>query len=124
VKCAVTGRVYKIFGYKGKQVRDNIHSFDLVNAFNYFFENPRAGEVYNIGGGRFSNISVLEAINLCEKLSGRKFNYELMPENRIGDHIWWISDVSKFKTHYPGWNCKYGIEDIIKEIYGVQVADV
>ncbi|MEW6407084.1 MAG: NAD-dependent epimerase/dehydratase family protein [Patescibacteria group bacterium] len=117
VKCCITGRKYTIYGYKGKQVRDNIHSYDLVNAFYYFFKKPRKGEVYNIGGGRFSNISMLEAIHLCEKITKRKLNYEIIEKNRIGDHIWWISDVSKFKSHYPKWNYKYNIEDILREIY-------
>jgi CDP-paratose 2-epimerase len=117
VKCALTKRKYKIFGYKGKQVRDNIHSFDLVNAFYHFFQNPRFGEVYNIGGGRFANISVLEAIEMCEKLTGEKFEYEYMDSNRVGDHIWWISDVAKFKAHYPMWEYKFGIEETIKQIY-------
>lgn len=117
VKCAVTGRRYKIYGYKGKQVRDNIHSFDLVNAFDHYFKNPRSGEVYNIGGGRFGNVSVLEAIAMCEKLAGEKFNYEYIDTSRIGDHIWWVSDVSKFQSHYPGWQYKFGIEDTIKQIF-------
>ncbi len=117
VKCAATGRRYKIFGYKGKQVRDNLHSFDLVNAFYHYFQHPRCAEVYNIGGGRFANISILEAIEFCQKLSGKEFNYEYIDENRIGDHLWWISDVSKFKSHYPSWNHKYSIEESIKQIY-------
>jgi len=120
VKCAITGRKYMIYGYKGKQVRDNIHSFDLVNAFDHFFKAPRSGEVYNIGGGRFANISILEAIELCQKLTAKKLNYEYIDKNRIGDHIWWISNVSKFQSHYPGWNYKYGIEETIKEIYEAQ----
>ena len=116
VKCAVTKRKYKIYGYKGKQVRDNIHSSDLVNAFDHYFKDPRCGEVYNIGGGRVSSVSILETIELCEKLTGEKFNYEYIDTNRVGDHIWWISDTTKFKTDYPSWNCKYCVEDIIKEI--------
>jgi CDP-paratose 2-epimerase len=120
VKCAITGRKYMIYGYKGKQVRDNIHSYDLVNAFYHFFQAPRSGEVYNIGGGRFANISILEAIDLCQKLTGKKLNYEYIDKNRIGDHIWWISDVSKFKSHYPTWDYKYGIEETVKEIYEAQ----
>ncbi len=120
VKCCVTKRKYKIYGYKGKQVRDNIHSFDLVNAFYYYFQNPRCGEVYNIGGGRFANVSVLEAIEMCEKLSGEKFDFEYIDTNRIGDHIWWVSDVSKFKSHYPDWQYKFGIEETIKQIYEAQ----
>jgi CDP-paratose 2-epimerase len=117
VKCCVTKRKYKIYGYKGKQVRDNIHSFDLANAFYHYFQNPRCGEVYNIGGGRFANVSVLEAIEMCEKLSGEKFDFEYIDTNRIGDHIWWVSDVSKFRTHYPDWQYKFGIEETIKQIY-------
>ena len=120
VKCAITGRKYMIYGYKGKQVRDNIHSYDLVNAFYHFFKAPRSGEVYNIGGGRFANISILEAIDLCQKLTGKQLNYEYVDKNRIGDHIWWISDVSKFKSHYPAWNYKFGIEETIKQIYEAQ----
>ncbi|MDO8662329.1 MAG: NAD-dependent epimerase/dehydratase family protein [Candidatus Omnitrophota bacterium] len=120
VKCAITGRKYMIYGYKGKQVRDNIHSYDLVNAFYHFFKAPRSGQVYNIGGSRLANISILEAIDLCEKISGRKFNYEYVDKNRIGDHIWWISDVSKFKSHYPGWQYKFGIEDTMQQIYQAQ----
>jgi len=117
VKCAISGRKYKIYGYKGKQVRDNIHSYDLVNAFYHFFKAPRCGEVYNIGGSRFANISILETIDLCQKISGKKFNYEYVDKNRIGDHIWWISDVSKFKSHYPSWDYRFGIENTIKQIF-------
>jgi CDP-paratose 2-epimerase len=120
VKCAITGRKYRIYGYKGKQVRDNIHSYDLVNAFYHVFKLPRMGEVYNMGGGRFANISILEAIELCQKLTGNKLNYEYIDKNRIGDHIWWVSDVSKFKSHYPSWEYKFGIEETIKQIYEAQ----
>ena len=120
VKCARTKRKYKIYGYKGKQVRDNIHSFDLVNAFYHYFKNPRCGELYNIGGGRFANVSVLEAIQLCEKLTGEKLDYEYIDTNRIGDHIWWISDVSKFQSHYPQWQYQFSIEETIKQIYNSQ----
>ncbi len=120
VKCAATKRKYKIYGYKGKQVRDNIHSLDMSDAFYHYFQNPRCGEMYNLGGGRFANVSVLEAIQICEKLSGGKFDYEYIDSARIGDHIWWVSDVSKFKSHYPSWNYKYGIEETIKQIYDAQ----
>ena len=116
MKCAITGDQYNIFGYKGKQVRDNIHSYDLVNMFWHFFNNPRPGEVYNAGGGRFSNCSVLEAIAMCERITGNKMNYTYSEQNRIGDHIWWISDVSKFKTHYPQWGWTYDLEDILVEM--------
>src|SRR5688572_4411484 len=117
MKCAVTSDHYTIFGYKGKQVRDNIHSHDLVNMFWNFYNSPRTGEVYNAGGGRFSNCSMLEAISICEKIVGTKMNYSYTEDNRIGDHICWISDVSKFKSHYPSWNWEYGIEDILIEIH-------
>jgi CDP-paratose 2-epimerase len=106
-----------VFGYKGKQVRDNIHSFDLVNCFYHFYKNPRVAEVYNMGGSRHSNCSMLEAIALCEKISGRKLNYSYKEDNRIGDHIWWVSDVNKFKTHYPDWNYRYSLEDIFVQIH-------
>ena len=117
MKCAVSGEHYTIFGYKGKQVRDNIHSHDLVNMFWHFYNAPRTGEVYNAGGGRHSNCSMLEAIAFCERISGNKMNYSYTEDNRIGDHIWWISDVSKFKAHYPSWNWEYNIEDILVEIH-------
>lgn len=120
VKCCLTKRTYTIFGYKGKQVRDNIHSYDLINAFYYFFKDPRYGEVYNIGGGRFANVSILEAIDICEELAGEKIACEYVKQNRIGDHIWWISDISKFKSHYPEWDYKYNIIDTIKEIVEMQ----
>lgn len=116
IKCIASGKKYTIFGYKGKQVRDNIHSHDLVNAFYHFYQKPRSGEVYNIGGARQSNISMLEAIDAIEKLLGKKANYELSKDNRIGDHIWYISDVSKFKKHYPKWDFEYDIDDILKEM--------
>lgn len=116
VKCILTGRKYTIFGYKGKQVRDNIHSYDLVNMFWYFHQKPRPGEVYNAGGGRQSNISVLEAIEKIEIISGKKAVYEYQESNRIGDHIWYISDLSKFKAHYSEWNYTYGIDQILEEM--------
>lgn len=115
--CTVTGRPYRIFGYKGKQVRDNIHSFDLVEAFAEFIRAPRAGEVYNIGGSRHSNCSMLEAIDLCEEISGRKLTWNYEETNRIGDHIWWVSDVRKFQQHYPGWKFRYGLREILDEIH-------
>lgn len=115
-KCIATGKEYKIFGYKGKQVRDNIHSFDLVNAFWHVYKKPRIAEVYNMGGARHSNISMLEAIKKFEEITGKKAKIKYFKENRIGDHIWYVSDVSKFKKHYPGWNFKYGIDEIMKEI--------
>jgi CDP-paratose 2-epimerase len=116
--CTVTGRPYHVFGYKGKQVRDNIHSFDLVEAFAEFIRAPRAGEVYNIGGSRYSNCSVIEAIEICEEISGLKLSWSYMETNRIGDHIWWISDVRKFQRHYPTWKFRYGLRDILDDIHG------
>lgn len=116
VKCIATGKKYTIFGYKGKQVRDNIHSYDLVNMFWHFHQKPRQGEVYNAGGGRQSNVSMLEAIEKIEKLLGKKAVYEYQETNRIGDHIWYVSDLSKFKSHYPEWDFKYDIDKILKEL--------
>jgi len=121
MKCAITGKEYIIFGYKGKQVRDNIHSYDLINAFHSFYITPRAGEAYNIGGRRIINCSILEAIEICEKLTGKKMNYKYVDENRSGDHIWWISDVWKFKSHYPQWEYKYNLEDILKQLYDSEI---
>jgi CDP-paratose 2-epimerase len=117
MKCAMTGREYRIFGYKGKQVRDNIHSSDLVSCFWQVFQAPRVAEVYNIGGGRFSNCSMQEAIALCEDITGKKMKYSYLDDNRIGDHIWWIGDVRKFQSHYPGWNFTYDIRAILEEIH-------
>ncbi len=115
-KCIASGRQYTVYGYKGKQVRDNIHSFDLVNAFWHFYNNPRVGEVYNIGGSRYSNISMNEAIAYFEKVFKKKSNIVYSKKNRIGDHIWYISDVRKFKSHYPQWDYSYDINRIMDEI--------
>lgn len=115
-KCIINGDNYTIFGYKGKQVRDNIHAYDLVNMFWHFHQNPRPGEVYNAGGGRQSNISMLEAIVKIEKITGQKAIVEYSADNRIGDHIWYISNLDKFKQHYPQWRQKYGIDEILSEI--------
>jgi len=123
MKCAVGGKPYRVFGYRGKQVRDNIHAHDLVSAFWEFFKAPRFGEVYNIGGSRHSNCSMLEAIDWCEKLSGRKLDWKYVEDNRIGDHIWYISDVSRFQAHYPGWKYLYGMEGIMKELYTACAAE-
>ena len=117
MKCAATGKEYRIFGYKGKQVRDNIHSHDLVDLFYHFYQNPRQGEVYNVGGGRFSNCSMLEAIRMCEEITGNKMKAQYVDDNRIGDHIWYISDMTKFKTHYPAWTHTKNVSDILNEIY-------
>jgi|SRR6185369_4811886 len=116
IKCVATGTPYTIFGYKGKQVRDNIHSFDLVNAFYQFYKKPRKGEVYNIGGSRHSNISMIEAIQAVEKILGKKAKVKYSKENRSGDHIWYISDVSKFQSHYPKWKYTYDSDAIVEEI--------
>ena len=117
VQCTVNGKPYTVLGYEGKQVRDNIHSYDLVNMFWHFYQNPRAGEVYNAGGGRHSNCSILEAIAMCEKISGNKLNWSYSDTNRLGDHIWWISDISKFKKHYPAWTYKFNMDDILLQIF-------
>ena len=117
MKCAISGDHYTVFGYKGKQVRDNIHSHDLVNMFWHFYQNPREGEVYNAGGGRYSNCSMKEAIKICEEITGKKMNISYSETNRIGDHIWWISDLSKFKNHYPEWDWKYNLNDILVQIH-------
>ena len=117
MKCAVTGRRYTVFGHKGKQVRDNIHSLDLVRAFDCLFRNPRGGEVYNMGGGRFSNCSVLEAIRLCEEIAGRKVDWTYSSEVRLGDHRWWISDTSRFERHFADWKLEYDVRRILLEIY-------
>jgi CDP-paratose 2-epimerase len=116
VKCVVTGSEYTVFGYKGKQVRDNIHSLDLVNMFWNFYQNPRPGEVYNAGGGRHSNCSMLEAIELSEKIVGKKLKWTYKEDNRIGDHIWYISDTDKFKRHYPAWDYQFSLKDILTQI--------
>jgi CDP-paratose 2-epimerase len=119
MKCAASGKPYTVFGYKCKQVRDNIHSADLINAFFEFYKQPRSGEVYNMGGGRFSNCSMLEAIQLCEEITGRPMKWIYTEKNRIGDHIWYISDLDKFKGHYPNWQMKYNVPAILHEIYEI-----
>jgi CDP-paratose 2-epimerase len=117
MKCGITKKPYTIFGYKGKQVRDNIHSWDLVNLFWHFYQNPKKGEVYNVGGGRFSNCSMIEGIQLCELITGNAMNYSYSETNRIGDHIWYISDMSKFRNHYPEWTWKYNLQDILSQMF-------
>lgn len=116
VKCAITGKPYTIFGYKGKQVRDNIHCADLIQSFWHFSQKPKSGAVYNIGGARHSNCSVLEAIDIIEELSGKRAKFTISDQARTGDHIWWISDVRKFQADYPGWSLKYSVKDILREI--------
>jgi CDP-paratose 2-epimerase len=122
MKCTITSQPYTIFGYKGKQVRDNIHSHDLVAAFYEFFKNPRCGEVYNIGGSRHSNCSMREAISLCEAIVGKKLVRSYSENARAGDHIWYVSDVRKFQSHYPNWSYTYSIQTILEEIHKFQMA--
>lgn len=117
MKCTVTGTPYTVFGYGGRQVRDNIHANDVVRAFAAFHSAPRAGAVYNLGGGRESNVSMLEAIDLCQEIVGRQLDYTLADTARIGDHKWWISDLGAFKADYPGWELHHGVEDVLREIY-------
>lgn len=117
MKCVITDQPYTVYGYLGKQVRDNIHSQDLVRAFYLFSQAPRPGEVYNIGGGRFSNCSMLEAITLCEEIAQRKLNWTYSEANRSGDHIWWISDTKKFQTHYPAWSLQHDLRSILRQIF-------
>ena len=117
MKCTATGNPYTVFGYNGKQVRDNIHSHDLIQAFDHVFRAPRSAEVYNIGGARFSNCSMREGIDLCQKITGRELDHSYAEDNRAGDHIWYVSDVSKFEEHYPEWSLTKNVEDILTEIY-------
>ncbi|MDX1992180.1 MAG: NAD-dependent epimerase/dehydratase family protein [bacterium] len=121
MKCAATDTPYTVFGYKGKQVRDNIHSADLISMFYEFFKAPRVAEVYNAGGGRFSNCSMLEAITLCQEITGREMNWSYTDSNRIGDHIWYISDLSKFQSHYPNFKLNYDVPGILRQIYDFNV---
>jgi CDP-paratose 2-epimerase len=121
MKCTVTGDPYTVFGYAGKQVRDNIHSADLVSAFLAFHGDPKPAAVYNIGGGRESNCSMLEAIVACERIAGRELDWTLSDQNRIGDHRWWISDLSDFKADYPDWSLRYDVEAILRQIHDANV---
>ena len=118
MRCAMTGRPYTVFGYKGKQVRDAIHSEDLIRAFDAFFRAPRVAEIYNIGGGRFSNASVLEAITLAEEIAGEELEWAYTDNNRVGDHIWWIGDNGRFESHFPDWKLTYDVPRILREIHG------
>jgi len=121
MRCAVSGQPYTIFGYKKKQVRDNIHSADLIRAFHEFFKAPHSGEVYNMGGGRYSNCSMLEAIALCEQITGLPLRWKYVEQNRRGDHIWWISDISHFQEHYPNWKLRYDVPHILQELYDFNI---
>jgi CDP-paratose 2-epimerase len=122
VKCGVSGRRYTVYGYKGKQVRDNIHSRDLVSAFWRFFEAPRVAEVYNIGGGPFANCSLIEAIGLVQGMTGRPLDWVYSDTNRAGDHIWWVSDIRRFMAHYPGWTIEYDLTRTLREMVDAQTA--
>jgi CDP-paratose 2-epimerase len=117
MRCTISGRPYTVFGYGGKQVRDNIHSADFVAAFEAFAKTPRAAAVYNLGGGRRCNCSMLEAIRMSEEIAGRRLNWTYSQEHRIGDHRWWISDLGQFEADYPDWSIRYGIEEILTEMY-------
>jgi CDP-paratose 2-epimerase len=117
MRCAATGTPYTVFGYGGKQVRDNIHSADLIAAFEQVFRAPRPGEVYNIGGGRHSHCSMLEAIAVAEAVTGRELRWTYSETNRVGDHVWWISDLGKFSAHHPDWRLTRDVTDICREIY-------
>jgi len=117
IKCNVEGREYKVFGYKAKQVRDNIHSYDVARFIHEFARKPRSGEVYNLGGGKGNSCSILEAFAMIERLSGKLQRYTYVHENRIGDHICYYSDLSKMRTHYPGWDITRSLQEIFQEIY-------
>ena len=121
MRCTVTGEPYTIFGYEGKQVRDNIHAYDVVRAFHAVHLAPKRAAVYNLGGGRECNVSMLEAIDECERISGRRLSYQLSEEARIGDHRWWISDLGAFKRDYPDWEMHYDIERTLQEIHDANV---
>ena len=117
MRCTMTGDPYTVFGYGGKQVRDNIHSADLVSAFEAFHRAPRSAAVYNIGGGRASNCSMLEAIALCQEIAGAELQWELSDHARVGDHRWWISDIEPFRRDYPQWNITYDVPAVLREIH-------
>jgi CDP-paratose 2-epimerase len=121
MRCTVTGTPYTIFGYGGKQVRDNIHAHDVVRAFAAFHADPRPAAVYNLGGGRASNVSMLEAIELCEEVAGRRLDWTLSDEARIGDHRWWVSDIAPFQADYPAFSITFGIEDVLRDIHAFNV---
>jgi CDP-paratose 2-epimerase len=117
IKCNLEGKTYKVFGYKGKQVRDNIHSLDVARFMNEFIQAPRIAEVYNIGGGRENSVSILEAFSLISEISGKKMEYEYVDQNRKGDHICYISDLTKMKTHYPDWAISKDLRETFEEIF-------
>lgn len=119
MKCTVTGTKYTVFGYGGKQVRDNIHSADVFQAIWLFHKAPRIGAVYNLGGGRGSNVSMLEAIGKCQMIAGRSLAWELKDQGRRGDHHWWVSALSEFRVHYPDFELQHDIDDVLHEIFEV-----
>jgi CDP-paratose 2-epimerase len=121
MKCAVTGRPYTVYGYEAKQVRDNLHSSDLVTMFHEFYKAPRVGQVYNAGGSRFSHCSMREAIGMCEEIAGRPLTWTYSDTNRIGDHIWYVSNTSKFRSHFPDWKQEYDIRSLLQDIYEYNV---
>jgi CDP-paratose 2-epimerase len=121
MRCAVTGERYTVFGYGAKQVRDNLHGADVVSAFSAFHRNPRPAAVYNLGGGRVSNCSMLEAIAACERIAGRPMDVEVVDDARMGDHRWWISDLAEFRRDYPDWRVRFGIDEILRQIHDASV---
>lgn len=121
MKCVVTGQPYTIFGYEGKQVRDNIHCDDVVRAFSAFHARPRPAAVYNLGGGRASNVSMIEAIALCEQIAGRELDWTLSEQARMGDHRWWVSDLGAFEADYPDWSLTYDVPGVLREIHDANV---
>jgi CDP-paratose 2-epimerase len=122
IKCNLEGKTYKIYGYKGKQVRDNIHSYDVAQFMSGFIQSPRVGEVYNLGGGRDNSVSILEAFSLISQISGKKMCYEYVDQNRKGDHLCYISDLSKMKSHYPGWSITKDLQTTFQEIHDAWAA--
>jgi CDP-paratose 2-epimerase len=117
IRCNVTGKPYKVYGYKGKQVRDNIHALDVARFVHAFLDAPRVAEVYNIGGGRANSCSILEAFDRISSLSGKKMQFEYVDKNREGDHICYISDLTKAKSHYPGWDITQSLDEIFQQIH-------
>lgn len=117
VKCNIEQKEYTIFGYKGKQVRDNIHSYDVASFIDEFIKSPRIGEVYNLGGGKENSVSIMESFKIVEEISGKPMNYNYSDQNRVGDHICYYSDLNKIRMHYPGWKMTKNVNDVINEIY-------
>jgi CDP-paratose 2-epimerase len=122
MRCVIDGTPYTVFGYKGKQVRDNIHSHDYVAAVDHFYRAPRVGEVYNIGGGRFCSCSILEAIGLCEEIAGKRLTWRYSDVPRAGDHVWWISSTRRFSEHYPAWTQRYDLRATLEQMLEGQMA--